>query len=67
MIRNKYQVPFFFTNTSKSHPEISFNFPPNDVEFMTLTNKEVLLYQASNKAFMNDTLQWLIWKRNVYI
>jgi hypothetical protein len=43
MIRNEYHVSFVSINTPKPHPEISFDFLPDHVEIMALTNQGVLL------------------------
>jgi hypothetical protein len=39
MIRNEYHVSFVSIDTLKPHPEISFDFFPDHVEIVALTNQ----------------------------
>jgi len=46
MIKNEYHISFVSIDTSKPHPEMSFDFIPDHVEILTSTNQRVLLYHA---------------------
>lgn len=43
MIKNENYVSFISIDTLKPHPEISFDFLPDHVEIVALTNQGVLL------------------------